>query len=321
MKILKWVVGVLCLVVISSSTWAFMPASGIWQIDSETNGSPGRGFTIDVENEVMFFTYYGYRADGSSLFYVAAGPIISNTFTGDLLDVQGGTTLGAAYRPAILAPSPGKVALTFTSGKHGAMTLPGESPKAISKNNFGYPDGPDGLLGTWLLTMIIGTSPFTDRVNLNTKLGATSAGNGLVSTATGNYGCEFQVSGNLAGMVACVNTKSNPDRFAFKFSGDRATGFDLYGANLRVYEAHATRISTKTGAMTGLNDSTIASTQAKSAVRHTMSSAVAPDPLTELAKASADAIQVSTAGSEPDKAAALAVWESEVRSIISRNNN
>lgn len=322
MQILKRVIGVL-LLIISSSAWAFMPANGIWQIDSEANGDPGRGFTIDVENEVMFFTYYGYRVDGSSVFYVAAGSIVNNTFTSELLNVQGGTSLGTAYKPATLATSPGNVTLSFTSGKHGTMTLPGESPKAISKYNFGYADGPDGLLGTWLLTMTMGTTPFIARIALNTKLGATANGNGAVATSTYNYACEFQVSGTLAGEVGCVNFLSaNTDTYAFKFSGDRGTGINLYGASgsERTYESHALRISTKTGAMTGLNDGTATSIQVMAADVRPLSissSIAAPDLMTVQAKESAATNSTSTVY-DPAKAAALAAWAAEVSVILSQ---
>lgn len=319
MKMIRLAVAMIAMT-ISASAWAFMPANGIWQIDSETNGSPGRGFTIDVENEVIFFTYYGYRDDGTSVFYVATGPITNNTFTADLLNIQGGTALGAAYKPATLTTSPGRVTLKFTSGKHGTMTLPGESPKAISKNSFGYGDGQDGLLGTWLLTTTIGTTPFVARIVLNTKLGATSNGNGAVATSTYSDVCEFQVSGALTGMVACIDMlHANTDRYAFKFSGDRGAGVNLYGASLSEYESHALRISTKTGAETGLNDGTMSSIQINAANARPLSisdSIPAPDLMTIQAEKSATDNSTPSID-DPAKAAALAAWAAEVRSIVS----
>lgn len=314
MKIIKLVLGILALA-ISMPALAFMPANGIWQIDSETNGQPGRGFTIDVENEVMFFTYYGYRQDGSSLFYVAAGPVVNNTFTADLLNVEGGTSLGGTYKPAALAASPGKVTLSFTSGKHGMMTLPGENQKAISKNSFGYADGPDGLLGTWLVTSTIGTSSFVERFVLNTKLGATTNGNGAVSSSTGKFVCEFQVSGSLAGMVMCANllTTATLDGYLFQFSGDRGTGINLYqsSATPHEYESHTLRIATKTGTETGLNNGTAATVQIMSATNTLISKSADPAPIAVQAKDSVSASRTSSI-SNPEKAAALMAWEEEI---------
>ena len=62
---------------------AFMPAAGAWNIVAaeSTANAAGRGMTIEVENDILVLTYYGYRADGSSLFYIAAGPMSGNTFT------------------------------------------------------------------------------------------------------------------------------------------------------------------------------------------------------------------------------------------------
>lgn len=306
----------------SAPVWAFMPVGGMWNIDSEMNGSPGRGFNIEVENEVVVFLYYGYRSDGSSLFYYAAGPIVNNTFSADLLDINGGTPIGAVYRSGTVSGSPGKVTISFSSGKHGLITLPGESPKAISKYNFGYADGPDGLLGTWLLTSTIGTTPFIARAALTTKLGATANGNGAVATSTNSFVCEFQVSGTFAGEVICVNMLStNMDMYGFKFSGDRGTGVNVYGASgtVRFYESHALRISTKTGAMTGLNDGTETSLKIYSADARPLSisnSRNVADLITVQMKDFSDNNSTPSVY-DPAKAAALAAWAAEARAIIS----
>lgn len=86
---------------VSSASWAFMPAPGKWEIDVENTGAPGRGFQVAVQSEIAFFTYFGYRADGSNLFYCAAAPIINNAFSADLLDIQGGTVMGSATSQAM----------------------------------------------------------------------------------------------------------------------------------------------------------------------------------------------------------------------------
>ncbi len=252
------------LLLISSSAWAFMPASGMWGVDSEDNGLPGRGFQVEAENGIVVFTYYGYRANGSSVFYYAAGPIINNTFTASLLDLHGGTSLGGPYQTASLLNPAGTVTINFSSGKHGIISLPSEPQRAISKRPFGYFDGNDGLLGTWLFTRIQGQTPLSQMRNLSTNTGIpSSTGNGVVSTAELNFFCEFQISGVLVGMVVCgeVPFVTSSIMYALKFSGDRGDGIASIqlssgGDFSASQEMHALRISTKNGIKTGLNDGT-----------------------------------------------------------------
>jgi len=144
--------------------------------------------------------------------------------------------------------------------------LPGESSKTISKNSFGYADGPDGLLGTWLISQNASAIIFSKQRTLTIKLpAATTTGNGMVATSTGNFGCEFQVSGVLAGMVLCVDVPKTlySDTYALKISGDRGTGIGNWWTSATDlssdHEAHALRIATRTGAKTGLNDGTLVS--------------------------------------------------------------
>lgn len=291
---------------ISSSAWAFMPASGNWQIDAETTGAPGRGFQIEVQNEIAFFTYFGYRADGSSLFYYAAGKIVNNVFSADLLDIQGGTVLGAPYKGGNVKGAIGTVTLTFSSGEHGTVTLPGEATKAISKDNYGYVKGPDGLLGTWLMAMIIGGESSSQYRNLNTKTGSsTTNGNGMVATANYNFACEYLIAGSLAGHVICVDSPQAlySDVYLFKMSGDRGTGTGNYWTSATTlsstFEAHLLRTTTKSGAKTGLNNGTSGSLANYDGGRQLK--------------------QIHAADGAPNdevSTAALASWASEVRGLL-----
>lgn len=248
---------------ISSPVLAFIPATGIWGVDSEDNGLPGRGFQIEAENGIIVFTYFGYRADGSSIFHYASGPIVNNTFTAALLDIQGGTSLGGTHMDAFVTGSAGTVTINFTSGTHGIIAFPGEPQRAISKRPFGYADGPDGLLGTWIFTMVIGQSPFSEMRNLSINTGAaTPSGNGVVANSAANFGCELQTSGVLSGMVACFNFPqvSGSKSYLVKRSGDKANGIGFVQVGTASFSAaqnvYASRIATKIGIQTGLNDGT-----------------------------------------------------------------
>lgn len=301
----------------AQSVLAYMPAGGLWVIDSENNGQSGRGFQIEVENEVLVFTYFGYRPDGSGTFYLAAGPVTNNTFSANLTEYQGGNALGAAYSPAHASGSPGTVTISFSSGKHGTMTLPGEAPQSISKFGFGYPNGPDGLLGSWIFSEILSAGPNSIVRNLSVKTGTSSGyGNGIVVTAAGDFACEFGTVGAVAGVVVCVDVPQTTysDSYFFKFSGDRGVGVGYYitssGTNSSNYELHALRMATKTGRETGLNDGTETSLQAMSRARTSSSSADI------FLKQQDNDLQASSAVESVKAAGSVQPWATEIRAAL-----
>lgn len=249
----------------SLAAQAFMPASGVWLIDNETKGSPGRGFQIDVENETIIFYYNGYRADGTSVFYVAFGPLRNNVFTGALQEFRGGTVLGGVTRVATETISPGNVTLTFIGGLRGTMQLPGETLKNISKFSFGYAATADGLLqNTFLFAYTTPTRLYGDTYRLVRKLSATSYGNGVVVDAPGTFACENITSTELAGAIVCVKINDAlqvGESYYFRMAGDRGTGYAGREAEVGypAYPLHVLRTATASGELTGINEGTPAS--------------------------------------------------------------
>lgn len=300
---------------LSNAAWAFMPAGGLWVVDAENNGQPGRGFQIEVENEIMLLTYYGYRADGSSVFYLAAGPIVGNSFSGALEEYQNGKALGTTWKPASTAGSAGTVNATFTSGLHGTITFPGESPKAISKLSFGYGNTQDGLLGSYLFTYIASTFENNDIYTLTTKAGATTDGNGLVANASYSFGCENVVSGVLAGSVVCVESPSTSysDSYFFKMSGDRGAGVGTYTDSPYYYPLHVLRTATRTGVKTGVNDSTTTSLDAYRGVDIPPAEVSPTDRPKTLESGRMGGVDLNA-----EEKTALSAWADEARRILSR---
>lgn len=275
---LKNVLAIL-LLLISSSVWAFMPATGMWGVDSEDNGLPGRGFQIQAENGVMVLTYFGYRADGSSTFYYASNRIenpdgIKSTpfFFADLLDLHGGTPIGGPYHSASLSNpiSVGIVSINFTNGTHGYIQLPGEPSIAISTRPFGYADGPAGLKGEWLFTFIKDQIPSSRVETLkNLPIGA----NGLpfrisddarpIMAVSNEFVCEVFVDSHLIDHVDLVRCTDNGFKigtieYRFRVSGDRGTGearvYQGGGVFGAPFPAYMDRIRTGDGLDTGLNE-------------------------------------------------------------------
>ena len=307
------------LTALASTAQAFMPATGIWGIDSEMNGTPGRGFNIEVENEVMVFTYYGYRADGSSVFYLAAGAVTNNVFTAALTDYRGGTPIGASYRSATAQGSAGNVSIRFSNGLKGVLTLPGESPKAVSKFSFGYASTAQGLLGSYLFAYVSPTARLVDYYTLSRITGLSTAnGNGLVTDATTTFSCENMVSGSLAGNTVCLESTNNllDDQYFFKMSGDRGAGFGSWMSAGATFAVNVLRTATVTGRQTGINDGTSTSLLSSSGAPTAAGVAMAQSQSDQYLKS----LEQDTPGPllAPDIAAALNDWAAQARMLMQR---
>ena len=133
----KWIAMGLGLCLGVGHAWGIEPEPGMWGIDAEVNGKPGRGVQIDTQSgKFIIITYFGYRADGSALFLQASGERTDTGFQGDLVEYQGGPVLGGAQRSGEPAASAGRIAVVFTSSITGTITLPGEVAKPISRFQF-----------------------------------------------------------------------------------------------------------------------------------------------------------------------------------------
>jgi hypothetical protein len=242
--------------VVSLSASAFMPAGGLWVVNSEAHGKPGRGFTIEVENEFIVFTYYGYRHDGTAVFYQAAGPVANNTFSAVLQEYADGTFLGGSTVDAHATGGPGTVSMTFYSGLNGTITLPGEGPKAISKFEFGYSTDPRSLLGTWLMVVPALGTVVGNYETLTTVGAASSTGTGTVVNAARNFVCENEISGAVAGDTICseMPIQAGSMIYEFRMAGDRGEGQGGASDAVSGSPAFILRTATASGTGTGVND-------------------------------------------------------------------
>lgn len=120
------------------SPWvqAVSPESGLWAIESEMDGRPGRGFQIDYQGNTLGLTFFGYLADGSAQWYIASGTLVNDAFSAPLETYRGGMAFGGERRPGQSSGSPGMVSIQFTDATHGTIRLPNEAPKAIVRFRF-----------------------------------------------------------------------------------------------------------------------------------------------------------------------------------------
>jgi hypothetical protein len=113
------------------------PQQGLWAITSEVNGTPGRGFQVELHGGTMVVTFYGYDASGRGRFWLASGTYSNNYFLSRMMPYDGGTSFGGPTQVA--APNGNEAApitLQFISPTTGTITLPNESPKSISYFQF-----------------------------------------------------------------------------------------------------------------------------------------------------------------------------------------
>lgn len=303
----------------ASAVHAFMPAPGLWGMSAELNGAPGRGFQIEVENEIVVLSYYGYRADGSSVFYSAVGPISDNRFLAPLIEYRGGTALGTGFRNGVEASSPGNVTLDFRTGKSGTITLPNESPKPVVKFGFGYAPTPEGLYGTYLFSYVTPSFIISDFYSIVRTLNSRTAnGSGLAVNGSGNFACENQVQGSLTGMILCVeaNDSQNDDYYFFRMSGDRGAGVGTWKAvsQTSAYPLFVTRTHSRSGRATGINDSNDATLSLQRAAE--ASNAAALQQADDMKKQSGAVAPANEAALSPEEAQAFARWRQDAQWLL-----
>ncbi len=127
-----------------AASYQLLPEDGLWWNPTE----PGRGWAIEVQDNVIVVTHYVYDSAGRATFYTSAGPWDGLGVTGPLVLSQGGQCLGCGH-VAPISTSPGNVRLTFTSGTSGTVTYPNGVAVPIRRLTFGYLEGTQALMGGW----------------------------------------------------------------------------------------------------------------------------------------------------------------------------
>lgn len=205
---MKKVVAALSAFICAGSAWAFMPQAGTWIVSAENTGQPGRGFGLDVQNNTLVMQMYGYEANGAPTFYLTAGTISNNTYSGQLNQYADGQSFGSDPHAGRETGSAGTVTMRFISGTKGYITFPGEGEKEMSRFNFNFSSSPESLKGKWLFSSLTSLLPSADYVELS-KIGSKGAnGSGMVLSTDGRLACENQISGASAGSTVCARVSA-----------------------------------------------------------------------------------------------------------------
>lgn len=250
-RIIAWIAILFC----AKQSMAFTPQAGVWAINDELNGKPGRGFEIDVQGATAFIAVYAYGQDGKSIFYTAIGSIINNTITAPLNYYSGGRYFGGPDQSASVVGSPGNIIISFSNGTTATVTFPGEQPKAASRFIFGVQPDPDGLFGEWAFISKIGSSNFVDRPTLNKKIAGTNSGNGVVLSPDAKFACEHNTTGVYSGQVLCIqlgSTNTLTDSYLFSYSVNDGEGYWISPTSFNRYPLRVFRLTTGDIISTGI---------------------------------------------------------------------
>lgn len=137
----------------AANAMALLPEAGLWG----GPGEDGRGLSIEIQDDNMFVTFYGYEPDGvRSAFYTSLGKynLATGVMTGYFAAARNGQCYGCAPRSPILTDL-GDVRFEFDTRTTGRMFLPGVAfPIEIARSVLrgSAIDSRDELYGTWTET-------------------------------------------------------------------------------------------------------------------------------------------------------------------------
>ena len=99
------------------------PQTGWWWNPAED----GRGYSIEMRGNNLFFAAFLYDVSGRSTWHVSSGPVSleGTLYNGDLLSASGGQTLGGPYSRFPTLANAGRLNLTFNNHLTGTMVWPG----------------------------------------------------------------------------------------------------------------------------------------------------------------------------------------------------
>jgi hypothetical protein len=149
------------LMLISPQLLAFTPETGWWWNPDE----PGRGYAIEIQDDVVFFAAYGYDSDGLSVWLTAAGRMTGNTELNVSLDYYeapplAGNCLACPWSgPATAFPGEGgPMSLVFTSRTTANLLWDGGEMQ-IERFNYALGDPLERLRGEWQLVLDFSSDP------------------------------------------------------------------------------------------------------------------------------------------------------------------
>lgn len=151
---MKRLLAALCLYVIAFAAQAAVliggPTRGLWWNPNE----PGRGFNIEMQDDVMIVTSFVYAPGGAATWFISAGRynFATGTFSATFDANTGGQCIGCPYvRPQGIANAAGPLRIEFDSYVTGTLYYQGGSTR-ITKQLYAYDGTLAVLRGSFALT-------------------------------------------------------------------------------------------------------------------------------------------------------------------------
>ena len=126
------------------------PTRGLWWNPNES----GRGFNIEMQDDVMIVTSFVYAQGGAATWYISAGryDFATSTFSATFDANSGGQCLGCAYvRPQGTANAAGPIRIVFDSSVTATLYYQGGSTRIV-KQMYAYDSVLAILRGSFVLT-------------------------------------------------------------------------------------------------------------------------------------------------------------------------
>src|SRR5688572_28850224 len=127
---------------------AILPESGWYWNPAQS----GRGFNIEIQDNLLFVAAFGYDTAGQPDWWVAGGPMQSDrSFTARASRVTGGQCFGCPYTVPSLTDA-GPLTITFSDEGHATVVFMGETMTLQRQDFANLSLNPDGLYGEWAIT-------------------------------------------------------------------------------------------------------------------------------------------------------------------------
>ena len=144
------------------SSPVYMPSNGVWIVQDELTGKPGRGISLDAQGDLLTMQVFAYQANGQPTFFMGVGGYqqesersYTSTATLVLNQYKGGRSVGGAPAIAELAQSAGEVRVSVLGGFDRSLALaqvqfPGEALKTMQRLPMELPQSTaEKLFGEW----------------------------------------------------------------------------------------------------------------------------------------------------------------------------